>query len=128
MSSSDNSREGKPSLTSVCVSVPHGAEAAPKPHKDACGGLPCGEVAVARQAQEHVHEAGEGEGGVLEECGGHGEREGMQEVGVGECGVGRRSSTRTSGVCRMGVSVAGAMVVSCRSQGGGSGVGIVGFE
>ena len=41
---------------------------------------------------------------------------------------GQRSSTRTSGVCRTGASVMGAMVVSRRSQGGSSGIGIVGFE
>ena len=60
-------------MTSVCASAPHGIEAAPKPHEDGCSGLPHSEAAVARQAQEHVHEVGKGEGGVLEECRGHGE-------------------------------------------------------
>ena len=80
-------------------------------------------------AQEHVREAGEGEGGALEEHGGHGEGEGMQELREWvNAAWGQRLSMRTSGVCRMGASVTGAMVVSCRSQGCGSGIGIMGFE
>ena len=53
---------------------------------------------------------------MLEEHGGHREGEGMQEVGAGECGMGVEVEHGTLGVCRMGVSVTGAMVVSHRSQ------------
>ena len=49
---------------------------------------------------------------MLEEHGGHGEGEGMQEAGAGECGVGAEVEHEMSGVCSMGVSVTGAMVVS----------------
>ena len=66
VSSLDDSGEGGPSSTSVCTSALHGAEASPEPHKDVCSGLPCGEVAAARWAQEHVREVGKGEGGCHE--------------------------------------------------------------
>ena len=54
---------------------------------------------------------------MLEEHGGHGEGEGMWEVGLwevgaGECGVGVEVEHETSGVCRTGASVMGVMVVS----------------
>ena len=54
---------------------------------------------------------------MLEEHGGHREGEGMWEAGAGECGVGAEVEHKTSGVCRMGASVTGVMVVSHVSQG-----------
>ena len=38
---------------------------------------------------------------------------GLREAGAGECGVGAEVEHEMSGVCRTGVSVMGAMVVSC---------------
>ena len=86
------------------------------------GGLPCGKVVAAQQVREHVHEAVREKAECSRSVEGM-EREracwrqdsGSLEVGAGECGVGAEVEHETSGVCRTGASVMGAMVVSCGS-------------
>ena len=58
---------------------------------------------MATLVWEHVRSS-KGEGRALEERGGHGEGEGMWELGAGECSMGVKVEHEMSGVCRTGAS------------------------